>query len=133
MNSTLSGSGAAAKASRHTQTQTQTSYSTKLDARAILTQELQQSLGRDPSKEELGAFYRALHKAQGNHPSAATSVTNTNAAGTKSSTSTTSSGGLDTGAFAQGYVNDTFNHERDDRAAATEYYDALLNMGRGGG
>jgi hypothetical protein len=60
-------------------------------------------------------------------------VTKENAAKTKSSTSTTSSGGVDTGAFAQGYVNDTFNHERDDRATATEYYDALLGLTPGGG
>lgn len=134
--------GAQAKDTTSTSTDTQsaTNFSTKSTARATITDAFRAELGRDPSRREVRAFYRALHASERQHPtttsSSASRKTHTNAAGTKdnsvTSSSQTSSGGVVTGDFAQNYVDDRYDAEKDDRNAAGPYYDALLNLAGGG-
>lgn len=120
--------------SRSKSTSTNVNYSTREDARAILSQELASELGRAPSKKEVNAFYRALTRAQGANPSTTVqkSGTKTTKNGTTVGTqSTTTTGGVDAGAYAANYVDDTFDREQDARASATDYYDALLSLAGG--
>ena len=125
--------------STSTNTQTQTNYSTKAMARANITDAFRSELGRDPSRREVRAFYRALHAAERAKPSkqttTETSKTHTNAAGTKHN-STSNTSGVSTGGvgaeFTQNYVDDTYNAEKDARNSATTYYDALLSLAGGG-
>lgn len=120
--------------SRQRNVSTSVNYATRDEARAILSDELGRELGRAPSKKEIRAFYRALHRAQGANPSTTvqTGKSKTTKDGTTVNTgSTTTTGGVDPGAFTANYVDDTFDRERDARASATDYYDALLSLAGG--
>lgn len=132
-------------------TNSQVNYSTKAAARANITDAFRAELGRDPSRREVRAFYRALHTQERKHPSVQTqhgtntqtdrSKSHTNAAGdkhtsTSSSNSKSSSSGVTRGGvgpeFAQNYIDDTYDAEQDDRNAAGPWYDALLGLAGGG-
>lgn len=143
LNATVAGGGAAGPNGSATgnggsgptttrSSQRQVSYTPAADARTILVQELQSTLGRDPDKKEVEAFVRALHRAQGANPATGTTVDHRDGKG-NSSSSSTGTNALDQGAFAQNYVNDTFARERDERASATDYYSALIGLAKGGG
>lgn len=126
------GTAAGAKAHTTTQTSTSTTLATRADARAILTNTLQQELGRSPTSKEVGAFFKALRAAQASKPSVTTQTSRSkpNKKGTRTNvtSSSVSKGGVDTGAFAQNFVDDKYDAERDARAGATDYYGALLSL-----
>lgn len=124
--------GSGAKPHTTTQTETSTTLATRADARAILTNTLQQELGRSPTSKEVGAFFKALRAAQASKPSVTTQTRRTkpNKRGTRTDItgSSVTKGGVDTGAFAQNFVDDKYDAERDARAGATGYYGALLSL-----
>lgn len=120
---------------KSTSTSTSVSFSTKGEARALITDAFRSELGRDPSRREVRAFYRALHAKQRKSPSTVTQTARASGpeGNRKTRQSSTSTGGVETGAFTQNYIDDRYDAEQDSRATATEYYDALLGLAGGGG
>lgn len=121
----------------------QVSLTNKVDARAVLRQSFQAELGRDPTRRETRAFYRALRAAEQANPTTTTgtrssrSVTNRQENGNSqtrstSSDDTTTKQSFDRGAFLDNYVDDRYDKEQDARRTATDYYGALLDLAGGG-
>lgn len=121
---------------------TSTTLSTKADARARIREAFQAELGRDPTRKETRAFYRALNSREKSKPQHTTG-TRTNSGtrrtekngNTSSSTSstdnTTTTGGVGQ-EFDANYIDDHYDNEMDARHTATDYYDALLGLAGGG-
>src|SRR5688500_20335702 len=59
-----------------TQTSTAFDMSTREDAHAIFLQAAQSLLGRDPTKSEIGAFWKALNAYEKANPTVTTQTTN---------------------------------------------------------
>jgi hypothetical protein len=121
---------------------TTTNLSTKADARARLREAFQAELGRDPTRKETRAFYRALRSEERATPSRTTGTQTSSGTrrtkrngNTSSSTSsvdnTTTTGGVDR-EFDANYIDDRYDAEKDARNSATVYYDALLGLAGGG-
>lgn len=117
-----------------TGTQTQVNLTTKAQARAAIRSAFQAELGRDPSRKETRAFYRALHAAEKRNPTTTESrsvTTRQRDGNSDTDTTSTTSGGVGT-EFAANYMDDRYDAEKDARNSATIYYDALLSLAGGG-
>jgi hypothetical protein len=121
---------------------TNTDLSTKGEARAIIREAFQSELGRDPTRRESRAFFRALRKAEKRHPSRTTGTRSSSGVQTRQENgnsqttstqndNTTTRGGVGP-EFDANYVDDRYDSEMDSRRTATDYYAALLDLAGGG-
>lgn len=95
-------------------------------AKAILTQSLQDSIGRAPSPAETQAFMAALHASESENPTVTKTSYSPNSNGTSYDTSSTSSGGVDAGAFSTDYSQGHNQVEHASYQASTTYMNALM-------
>ena len=129
---------------RNTTTVNDTSVSLihKQDARAILRNAFQSELGRDPTRRETRAFYRAMREAQRENPTHTTGTRSSKTvinrkrngnsrSNTTSSDNTVTQQSFDEGSFTANYMDDRFDNEMDARRTATDYYGALIDLARG--
>ena len=128
--------------STETVNSTNTNLSTRAQARTRIREAFQSELGRDPTRKETRAFFRALRAEERDNPSrttgtrSSTSVVNRKRNGNDSTTTssndnTTTSGGVGQ-EFDANYMDDHYDKEMDARRSATDYYDALLGLAGGG-
>lgn len=109
-----------------TQTRTATSIQeiNPQTSQQTLTGAMRQLLGREPTEEELSAFQTAIQSEAEANPQMTT--TTTDALGNSSSRS---SGGVDVGAFTEGYLGDgDLGEEANTFDVATTYYNAALQL-----
>lgn len=108
----------------------QTQLSTKMDAQGLLTQALQQNLGRDPSAQEVQAFFQALQAYQ----KTSAQVTTTHSEGdteTGVNTTSTTTGGANPQVFAENYSMRTENQNEVASLRGRQYVDVFERMMRG--
>jgi hypothetical protein len=121
---------------------TTTNLSTKAQARARIRDAFQAELGRDPTRKETRAFFRALRDAEQANPSRTTGTRTSSgtrrtkrngntSSDTSSVDNTTTRGGVGQ-EFDANYIDDHYDTEMDARNTATDYYDALLGLAGGG-
>lgn len=96
----LAAGGQDAGPTTHTSTSTSTQKFTPLDAKSMADQAYQEALGEDATPKQRRALRAALNAYAGAHPSTSTSTTTTGVDG-NSTTSTTSSGGIDAAGVQQ--------------------------------
>jgi hypothetical protein len=114
-----------------TTTQSQVNLTDAQSARGLLRQALRQKLGRAPTKDEMAQFVSSLNSAERANPRSST-TTSTFDEGEQVSSSTSTSGGLDSGAYTDEFTDSKFGQEMGTYQAATTYYDALRDVLRGG-
>lgn len=96
-------------------------------AKAMIRQAFQTSFGRDPTDAEIRTLAGSLTAAEKANPKVSVSSANFDANGVqKGATTTTSSGGIDPGAFLQQQVED--DPEAREFQAAGTYFPALMQL-----
>lgn len=120
------GAGGAPK--KQTATSTRVNLPSKADAEAVVTQILQDALGRDPDKGELARYSSLLiGKAKAN-PEQTSTTTTYNADGSSSNSSTVTSGGYSSAAMQQDLLNQAkADPEYGSYQAATTYMNAVMS------
>jgi hypothetical protein len=93
---------------------------TPTGARALLTQAMQNLLGRDPSVDEIATFTTALNESQQANPQVVTAMGDT----------VTRSGGFEADVFAADFVQ---NQDEFQEVKATQFYRGLIDALGGGG
>lgn len=115
----------------HTVNRTTTNISDPLTAQNLMTQTLQNELGRAPTPAELTQFTQALQTAQAANPTTTTAVTDPMSP--YQDKSATQTGGFDSGQFTQNYIDQNFSGEKAAVGGATGFYQAALSaLGAGG-
>lgn len=104
---------------------TQVTLTSPSQARGLVNQALSQYLGRTATDKEQKAFLAALQHEQKANPTVTTGSRSYDARGASSGTSAATSGGVDTGVFAQEWAQ--AQEGSAEHAAATTYMDAFLN------
>lgn len=119
--------GAGGRPSSYSETTKEVNLTNPKTARALMIQTLQQRLGRDPSAAEQHGFLAAIHQAEREDPTVRTSNYKLNpATGQYETTSTTTKGGVDEGAFASDFGSKHNQKEYGAYQAATTYFNALM-------
>lgn len=117
----IGGGGSDEKGQARTQTSTQFHLSTPAEARGMLSQMLSNLIGRAPSDDEVDSFQEALNGEQRRNPT--TTTVEYDEEGNSTSTTT---GGMDAGAYAGEYAQgEEFESEAGTYQAATTYFNAL--------
>ncbi|MBK6874008.1 MAG: hypothetical protein IPG94_22310 [Kineosporiaceae bacterium] len=113
---------------KQTATSTRVNLPSKADAEAVVTQILQDALGRDPDKGELARYSSLLiGKAKAN-PEQTSTTTTYNADGSSSNSSTVTSGGYSSAAMQQDLLNQAkADPEYGSYQAATTYMNAVMS------
>jgi hypothetical protein len=123
-----SGGGGGGGNGTYTQTQKSVNLSSAKDAKALINQSFQQSVGRDATDDEIKKFRKALNSEEKKNPTI-TKTTNVVSGSNQSSTSKTT-GGMDRGAYS-----DEQSKQAEDYAefqTETTYMDALMRAISGG-
>jgi len=111
-----------------TQTSTATDLSTGEDAHAIFLQAAQSLLGRDPTKNEISSFQKALNKYETANPTTTTQTTNYMGDTVTGQTSTTKGGVDDSSRTLMAMEDVKADPEYGAYQAATTYFDAMMEM-----
>lgn len=118
--------GAGKKPSVYTQTQEQLNFTDPKQAAAMLSQTLQDRLGRAPSAAEKQAFMAALHTAEEQNPTVATTTYRLNPQSDTYDSSTKTTGGINPTGFLDDYSQGHNQKEHGAYQAATTYMNALM-------
>jgi hypothetical protein len=123
-----SGGGRGGGGGTTTQTQRSVNISSAKDARALVNQSFQQSVGRDATDDEIKQFRSALNSEEKKNPSI-TKTTQT-VSGSNNSVTSETSGGMDRGAYSleQGKKAKDYGEFQTE----TTYMDALMSAISGG-
>ena len=98
---------------------TEIRYTDPTSAHALLYQAMRSRLGRAPTPGEISSFTKALNAAESGNPVESQ---------TDGQGATTTSGGLDTGQFADDFVMQNNGAAAGAHVVATDYYSAALNL-----
>ena len=128
-------SGSENKPKQYTTTNTQVSLSDPTEAASLLSQTLQQRLGRAPTEAEKHSFLAALNAAQRANPTkTTTSYTLDEKTGGYNTTVGETSGGVNAGQVADDFAMKNNRTEYGAYQAATTYFDAMMGaLGTPGG
>ena len=112
-----------------TQVNQSVTKTTPFTAESVVNSLLQKNLGRKASKSEYEQFLSSLNAAEAANPSVSTTSASY-VAGEGTGSSTTTTGGLDTGAFNDQYINSdpALQKEKNSFQAGSTYFDAALQM-----